>query len=195
MTSRTRIREPLPQLLPMTWHNTRTENAFSDKLVMGLDLSLTSTGAAFMVERLLLSTALTPKKLVGVERLAWYYDTITHLVYKYKPHHAVIESYAHEAKWGREFQGELGGVVRLALHQNNVPYTTYAPSQLKKFATGTGKADKNIVARELFKRYNVDAEGNDEVDACGLALMGAARLGYQVTMTATQREAVEKVEK
>lgn len=190
--ARPSIPAPVVVRLPSDWHYAALNNAFSDRCVVGLDLSLSSTGVAIFAERGMSSRSWEGKALRGAERLSWFYHNVVSLVRLYEPALVVLESYAHEAKFGREQAGELGGVVRLALHETGCPWITYAPSQLKKFATGSGKSDKAIVARELYKRYGVDAEGNDEVDACGLALMGAARLGFRVTLTAPQREAVAK---
>jgi Holliday junction resolvasome RuvABC endonuclease subunit len=177
------------------WHHSVLRDASANLCIIGLDLSLTSTGIAVLNGPGITSRSLEPKKLMGAERLSWFYHNVISAIRLYEPTLVVLESYAHEAKFGREQAGELGGVVRLALHEMGARWITYAPSQLKKFATGSGKSDKSIVARELYKRYGVDAEGNDEVDACGLALMGAAHLGYRVTLTVAQREAIAKIDK
>ena len=178
------------------WHSVTLHDAFSDACVMGFDLSLTSTGMAVFAERLMMSRALDSDPLRGPARLAWFYEQFLYWIKLYKPALVVLEGYAYDAKFGREAAGELGGVMRLVLHQTGTPWISYQPGQHKKFAIGQSqrKVDKNLVARELYKRYGVDAEGNDEVDACGLALMGAAHLGFRVLTTVAQREAVAKVE-
>lgn len=198
-TTRTRERfAPLPGMYVVTVHD-----AFAPFPVMGLDMSYTSAGVAVLYRDRLMSYALTQGKYMrGAERLEWFFDTIGDLSVRYQPALTVIEDYAFDAKFGREQSGELGGVTRLALHRAGMEYEEAGISQLKKFATGVGNCDKSIVARELYKRYGSDAVGNDESDACGLALMAAAKLGYdvpssgfKVTLTAKQLEAVDALGK
>lgn len=179
------------------WHTVMLRDVDSPECIVGFDLSLTSTGVGILAGSRMESRALESDPLRGPERLAWYFEQVEWLLRNYEPGLVVIEGYAYDAKFGREAAGELGGVVRLALHRAGVPWISYQPSALKKFATGEAgrKIDKSLVARELYKRYGVDAVGNDEVDACGLAIMGAAYRGYAVRMIAAQRDAVAKIEK
>lgn len=173
-------------------------DAYAPRPTLGLDMSYSSAGVAVFHRDLMLSRAFTEgAKLRGAERLEWFFRTINELATRYNPALAVIEDYAFDSQWGREAAGELGGVTRLALHMAGIPYKVASISQSKKFATGIGNCDKAIVARELYKRYGVDAVGNDESDACGLALFGAAKLhllgeqGFSIALTAKQAEAVE----
>lgn len=189
--TRTRYAPPARPALSPEWKATYLTDALTEGVVMGLDLSYTSTGIAIFDGGRMLSRALQGKALRGSERLEFFFDFIGDLAVRWQPQLVVIEDYAFDAKFGREQAGELGGVVKLTLHRAGINYVTASSSQLKKFATGVGNCDKSIVGRELYKRYGVDAQGNDETDACGLALLGAAHLGGSIVMTAKQREAAE----
>lgn len=180
------------------WHFTSLADVWSAAPVMGCDMSYSAAGIAVLAGSIQMTRALTPpKNMRGAERLEWFRDEIRRIASLYHPVLAFIEDYAFDSKWGREQAGELGGVTRLALHDEGVAFETVAISSLKKFSTGIGsgkKVDKGLVARELFRRYGVDALGNDEVDAAGLSLMAAARIpGSKVPMNADQIETLAKV--
>jgi len=68
-----------------------------------------------------------------------------------------------------------------------------APSALKKFITGSGGAKKEMVIREVFRRWKIEAADNNQADAAGLAYVGAAYLGRLEAMTAPMREVVGKL--
>lgn len=56
-----------------------------------------------------------------------------------------------------------------------------SPSQRMKYATGSGRADKDRVLAAVVRRYlSVDVRGNDEADALVFAAMGARLLGMPV---------------
>lgn len=84
-----------------------------------------------------------------------------------------IEGYAFGARNGREAAGELGGAVRLALHAAGIPMIEVPPSTLKKYVTGKGVADKNIMLREVFRRWAYEAKNDDLADAYSLARFAA----------------------
>lgn len=180
---------------PTGWHYSTLHDAFADHAMLGMDLSLSATGLSLMVGSMMLSKVLTPPpKLRGGERLAWFHREFSAVLNQYQPALATVEGYARGAKFRREEAGEIGAIARLALFECGIPYILYSPTELKKFAIGGPGSDKALVARELYKRYGVDPATNDEVDACGLALMGAAYKGYLVKTTAVQREALAKLQ-
>jgi crossover junction endodeoxyribonuclease RuvC len=91
---------------------------------------------------------------------------------------------------------EFGALVRAALYEGFATRPTLVevpPATLKKFVTGKGNAPKDLMRVEAYKRWGVEFKTNDEVDAYGLARMGACLLGWEEPATKAQREAVEKV--
>lgn len=70
--------------------------------------------------------------------------------------------------------GEIGGIVRTWLFEQDWPIVLVSPSSVKRFATGNGNAKKEqMIARaiELGARGNVN---DDEADAFHLRRMGRA---------------------
>jgi len=65
----------------------------------------------------------------------------------------------------------LGTIMRFALYHHKIPFVVISPSQLKKFATGKGNCQKNMVLREVFKRWGVDCVDDNQADALTLAKM------------------------
>lgn len=160
---------------------------------MGIDPSLTSTGVA-LIENGQLHTGLLSPPCKGPERLSWFYDEFMVLIRRYAPQVVALEGYAFGAKSQHHALGELGGVLRLALHRVEQPFIVVPPTTLKKFATGKGNVEKSVVSKELFKRFNVDLHRNDEVDAAGLAIIGLACHANGSRLAAAQRKALEGVE-
>lgn len=67
---------------------------------------------------------------------------------------------------------ELRGILELFLEdvKNHIIYV--APTQLKKFITGSGKGDKSKIMKDVYKRWNFDSQTSDEADAFGLWKIG-----------------------
>jgi len=105
----------------------------------------------------------------------------------------VIEGYAYMAKQGGHQIGELGGVIRLGLHQRAIPYVEIAPNKLKKFATGKGSGKKEAPFGEAIRRLDYQGSSHDESDALWLLQMALHHYGWdgrvdlpQLHMTALQ---------
>lgn len=85
--------------------------------------------------------------------------------------HIGMEGYAYGAKLNREKLGELGGIVKLVSNLVfGVTPTIIAPTSLKQFVTGSGKADKQAMLTEIQK---LDPEITDHnlADAYGISYM------------------------
>jgi crossover junction endodeoxyribonuclease RuvC len=75
-------------------------------------------------------------------------------------------------------------VIGNLLH-GDTPIAIVAPTQIKKFATGRGTADKTAVAVAMARMWpGVNAADDNQWDALTLAHIGAARLGYDVPQRA-----------
>lgn len=103
-----------------------------------------------------------------------------------------IEDYATHGPGDPTIGPELGGIVRLGLLDHSRLHEVSTTS-LKRFATGKGNATKDVVMLHTFKRWAFDCgDDNNLADAYVLARMvRAAYLGDE-TMTAQQREALDK---
>lgn len=110
--------------------------------VLGLDLSLTSTGWAIDAadERRKWGVIKTARR--GASRLDYIDDAITRLVEAEMPDLVVIENYAFGNSLSLAALAELGGVVRLSLHRMGYRYIAVAPATLKNLLPGKGRRKK-----------------------------------------------------
>lgn len=144
--------------------------------ILGLDLSLTSTGYCLLDgDRVIWHGSLGSKDLREVERLALFDGWIREALYDHSPSrhgttidHIGIEGYSFGSPAGqtRAFGlGELGGVIKLAIHQARIPMHIIPPGTWKKALCGNGSLKKDQVRLELFKRYGVEFTSQDTLDA------------------------------
>ncbi len=162
-------------------------------MILGLDLSLTATGlAVWQNDALQCYTLKTPSKLKGDARLDWL-DTEIGTLAKRTPRLVVIEgaSFHSRSASADEIAG-LHRLVRLGLFRLGIPYIIAAPIQLKKFATGSTKADKSTIVREVWRRWDVEAADDNQADAATLVQIGRGVIG-QLQMTSFQREVAVKI--
>jgi len=161
--------------------------------VLALDMSLTATGYAGPDGSGVLSPPVEVGK--GVERLRWIRDRVLSLADSAGI--VVIEGYSFASR-GRAIVsiGELGGVIRLALHEAGVPVVEVPPSCRAKYACGRGNGSKNEVLAEAIRRLGYDGHDHNEADALWLRAMAldALDLPCQIDMPAVNRTALEKIE-
>lgn len=160
-------------------------------IVVGLDLSLTSTGIArtyadnplgpdTIVDRVTSTGKETATLLERDTRLTALRKHITALALPADL--AVVEGPSYASKNGKQHDrsGLWWAVVR-NLMMNGVPVVEVPPSSRMKYATGKGNAAKDAVLAAVVRRYpDVEVTGNDEADALVLAAMGARHLGHPI---------------
>lgn len=157
------------------------------------DLSLTETGyARANGDRREVGTITT--SLRGMPRLEHIRSRVLELARRADL--VVVEGYSFGAK-GRAVVslGELGGVVRLALHSAGVRYVEVPPATLKKYATGKGNAPKEAMLAAAIRRLDYAGSNHNEADAlwllhAGLDVYGAA----WAKLPTAQIEALQAVE-
>lgn len=176
--------------------------------IIGLDLSLTSTGVANENgQRTLKAQTTGMKRLVKLRDEAlrsahmptqrfdqfgcfkgFCHDHVDLVVIEgYSMGTARQSSHAHGL-------GELGGVVRLALFEAGIPYVDIAPASLKKYATGKGNASKDLVYGEAIRRLGYTGQSNDEADAMWLRAMALDAYGEPIVkMPAANRTALDAI--
>lgn len=163
--------------------------------VVGLDLSLSSTGVAgARSDGEVWSERIQPGKLRGHERMALIDARVrefTHGAYL-----VVVEGPSFGSTTGSFHErAGLWWMVTHSLWKALVPTAVASPPSVKKYATGKGNATKDQVLWTVAHRFTTLEEcGNDEADAVMLAAMGADRLGFPlVRFPAAQRAALAKV--
>lgn len=162
--------------------------------VLGLDLSLTSTGWAIDAddERRKWGVIKTARR--GAARLDYIDDVITKIVEKEMPDLVVIENYAFGNSLSLAALAELGGVIRLSIHRMGYRYIAVAPATLKKFVAGKGQAEKSAMMMHCLRNWNIEIGNNNAADAFGLCQFGRCYLdgtGFK----AFQVQSVEKFKK
>lgn len=131
--------------------------------VLGLDVSTRRTGAALPTGR---AVSLSPSTTDVARRLHWFAGALARLLRCYEPEIAVIEGYAPNSVGilSTIRLAELGGVIRLTLHEHSVPYVEIGPGQLKRWATGNGNATDEAMIAAATAAGGTPAN-DDEADA------------------------------
>ena len=159
--------------------------------VTGLDLSLTATGVAYHDGTV--ATLRTKEK--GMARLQWLRDQIVDTYLTGDDPLVVIEGYAFGRPQQASHLGELGGVIRLAMFEECIPFVDVPPACVKVFATGKGNAGKEEVLAAAIRRLGYQGHDNNEADALWLRAMGCHAMGCPVVdVPATHARGLDKVE-
>lgn len=116
------------------------------------------------------------------------FDGFPTLVVMESPSYGSHTGSVHDRAW---FWGQVYHEAR----RRGVPVLTASPAGRMKYATGKGRADKDVVLAAAIKRWpNVDITNNDEADALILAAMGARTLGHAIdNVPALNQEAITKM--
>lgn len=151
-------------------------------MILGLDLSLTSTGWCYST---LAHGAIQPKlkspitRTDQIQRLATIRDAIQQVIITNgRPTTILIEDYSFNSKNPGHYTGELGGTIRLYLFEHGyIPGQNLffpSPTQLKKFTTGKGNADKSQMRLAVYKQWQFEHPSDDVIDAFALVKLGEA---------------------
>jgi Holliday junction resolvasome RuvABC endonuclease subunit len=168
-------------------------------IVLGLDLSLTGTGMCVVESNAgdgkgLLATINTTAKTRTEDRLISIRRTIAQA--SNGADAAIIEGLSYGSVGGAQAErSALHWMVRVDLYQLGVPYVIVTPMSLKKFVCGTAKAEKSMMIREVFRRWNVEAKNDNEADAAALAHLGLVYYGQAEHQTIAQQEVIYKLRK
>lgn len=162
--------------------------------LMGLDLSLTSTGYSINQE-----TGIVATKTKGPQRLSVMSNSVLNLVKDNYVDVVLIEGYSFASRNSQAHSiGELGGVIRMRLWEFDIPFIDIPPTCRAKFATGKGNASKNEVISSISAKTNIvwsGAGADDKCDAWILEQMGLEFLGKsQYDWTEAQRSALKSIE-
>jgi crossover junction endodeoxyribonuclease RuvC len=164
---------------------------YSDKLYIGIDQSLTCTSVAFFKEQKI-EVYQIRTGTNGIARLHLIQGQFRQLLEGEKPGGVAIEGYAFGAN-GRVFGlGELGGLLRLETYQKGYRMIEVPPTTLKKHLTGQGNVQKQVMIKELFKKYDIDTNDDNDCDAIALAIYAREFYETQMHFIATYREEIHK---
>jgi crossover junction endodeoxyribonuclease RuvC len=152
--------------------------------VIGLDLSLTSTGVAVATQDGAVTDRITSKpvpnatledrdeRLWGIRARVLDHASGADLIVVEGPSYGSTTGHQHD-------RAGLWWLVVDALLRRGQRIVEVPPSSRMKYATGRGNASKDDVLSAVIRRYpHIDVNGNDEADALILAAMGARWLGH-----------------
>jgi len=170
------------------------------KSFIGLDLSLACSGfSAFSKHGELLDSGVVKTKPQNytLHRYVQMATGILDSVKSCQTPLVLIEDYAFGAK-GKVFHiGENGAIVKYMLWQKmGVPLSSIrlvSIAHLKMFATGKGNAKKDLIMREVYKRWGFEGRDDNETDAFVLGKMAwHLGTGKESGLNAKQIEALNK---
>jgi len=151
-------------------------------VVLGIDPGLANTGYGVVVRRggrlLALDGGViqTPAELSAERRLAQIYTAVSALIDEHQPHAMALE----ELYFGQNVRtafavGQARGVVMLAAGQQGIPCSGYTPQQVKAAVCGSGRAQKDQVARMVMVLLGLTEEPQPDhaADALAVALCHA----------------------
>ncbi|WP_134579543.1 hypothetical protein [Cryobacterium sp. Hh11] len=171
--------------------------------VIGIDLSMTSTGLAVIANGIIETHTVKSKPDAGTLRSflarsdAIAVD-IDNAVRIHRTDLLIIEGMAFGAKSSSldKIHAHWWLVVKFLCEFVDQEPVVITSGQRCKYATGKGNAPKDVVLAAVIKRYTqADPKGNDEADAVIFAAMGARHLGHPVeeSLPLVNLEAMEAV--
>lgn len=168
--------------------------------ILGLDLSLTSTGHVLLRKGKVLEQRLIKskpdgklpidelKRLIEIKEQVMSSGVSINLV--------VIEGLAFMARNSRSLVqlSALNYMIRESLYREDIPFLIVAPATLKKFVTSRGNAKKDEMLLEVYKRWGFSTNSTDISDAYGLAKIGESIFDRTILTTKEQKECISILE-
>lgn len=179
------------------------------KVVIGIDPSLTHTGIAygllndafgfdqFWSAKIKVELKKYAHPLARLEAISARLESVFEVVEELGPPGlCMIEGYAFGSPKSRSHSlAEWGGQVRLTAYRRGWVLCVVPPTTLKKYTTGNGRAEKNVVLREVHTKWGYEASNDNDADAFALMQMGATFEHVQAgTSTKKDRDLVKAVE-
>lgn len=110
-------------------------------------------------------------------RLDWIQRELVRLLSVRRPALVAIEGFSYGSARSGLTQVQIsavGSVARLVLWQQSLPFLEVPPSTLKKWIASKGNVEKNLMIREVFKRWGYNAVDDNDADAYALARLAQA---------------------
>lgn len=163
-------------------------------MIHGVDLSLTGTGLATFNDDGSLSglTTFRPTAKDGMPRMDEIALAVVRLV---EPTDlVVIEGLAFMSQTPSALERTgLWYLVNHWLWGEGINRVSLPPMSLKKFVTGSGKAEKQHMLMHVFKRWGIEAADDNQADAYSLGRVGLCLRGVAEPENQAQREVLMKL--
>lgn len=168
--------------------------------ILAFDLSLNSTGVTLAVDGQVDHYGLIQGKGNGAKRLKHNRDAVMDKIDACRPDLIVFEdfSFGSDMSFVREI-GAMAWMIRCELDEPGYgPFFVVSPMALKKYCVGTAgskkqKVTKDLILKEVFKRWGHDVVQNDIADSLVLAHIGMAAVGEEKPQIDAQREVLAKI--
>ena len=146
---------------------------------MGIDVS-TKTGVAIIDGEevtkpvIVFTHEIESPASKGMRRADVIASKIMEYVHHYQPDMIYLEDYAFMFKSSGIVSMEIGTAIRFLLYKDGYDYQNVSNSSIKKFVTGNGKAQKDLMLKEVYKRWGFDTNSDNIADAVGIAMFALA---------------------
>lgn len=137
---------------------------------VGIDLSSKTGFVALDVNGEVLEAKEITTELTGTPRMV----ELSHAIWGEVDTNDVIalEGFSYGSRGrGVDFQYGLGWIIRVRLYEWGYTGIEVAPTQVKQFTGAKGNANKNVVMREVYKRWGFEHDSDNVIDAYVLAQM------------------------
>jgi hypothetical protein len=171
-------------------------------IVLGIDQSYSGFGLTALSAQGSLSYAAWVYKAqhTGISRLVDIWDYLAYKFYELENtyDHTIVdvamEGYAYSSQMAH-LAGELGGVVKFALHShltgNGQLPLIVPPTTLKKYVAGKGTGvSKSQMLLNVYKKWGVEFDDDNAADSFSLAMIVSGR-----STTAYEKEVLDKLQK
>lgn len=137
------------------------------KNILALDVA-TSTGWCFGNDVIVNSGVkdLTDKSSTFGWKVRKFEIWLEEIFDRYGPEFIAFEKTFGQHKNALIHQSELHGVLKNFAHKRNIDIKGYTPTEIKKFATGKGNANKSQMEKACFEKFQITPSTDDEADAC-----------------------------
>lgn len=149
----------------------------SRELFCGIDASFSGTGLIIIDQ----DNNIIKEQLISTNKKNDIFDIEKRIIYITKQLECILE-FKNELKltlieglsYGSTGDGAaqlaaLNYYIRIFLLQNNINYGFPTPPALKKFVTGKGNCKKNLMLKEVYKKWGVDFTDDNICDAYSLS--------------------------
>jgi len=144
---------------------------------VGLDLSFRGTGITVLSEPsdiLLQKLIVSPAKEPIEEKICCIFDEFASVIEEYNPFLVYMEglSFSSSGQATLDLAG-LHFYIRVFMHEN-YPGQLYIipPTTLKKYITGTGRCQKNLMLLKTYKKFGIEFTDDNLCDSYCLARYG-----------------------
>jgi crossover junction endodeoxyribonuclease RuvC len=145
-------------------------------IILAIDPGMT-TGWAIVTER---GPIIWGERTLGPRHQHWaeLATMLSGLVAEYHPDAIAWEEPVAQGIAGASLNRALG-IIEMVAQEAGVPYASVNPSTLKKWLTGSGKADKAAMREALWGTHGaVAVTGENAVDACAVGLYARECVGW-----------------